>query len=178
MALIEYTTAQETDGRVRELLERYEEEHGKAGLFNEALANNPDVFEARYEYGTALMEGGRIDPDIKEFVFVVVSEANSCEYCIGDHKRALLERFDADETELEHVANREFEGLPEHKRAVAAFADQVAEDPKRVTDAHLDGLYGAGYDEEDVIELLCVATLGLSANAIVDALSIHPADRE
>lgn len=178
MALIEYASAGETDGRVRELLDTYEEEHGKPGLFNEALANNADVFEARYEYGTALMEGGRIDPELKEFVFVVVSEANSCEYCVGDHKRALLDRFDTDETELEHVGNREFERLPERKRAVAAFADQVAQDPKRVTDAHLDELYGVGYDEADVIELLCVATLGLSANAIVDALSIHPSDRE
>jgi uncharacterized peroxidase-related enzyme len=178
MALIDYVSAEETDGRVRELLEAYEEEHGKYGLFNEALANNPAVFEARYGYGTALMEGGRVDPDIKEFVFVVVSEANSCEYCVGDHKRALLERFDADEAELEHVTNREFERLPDRKRAVAAFADQVARDPKRVTDAHLDDLGAIGYDDEAVIELLVVATLGISANAIVDALSIHPTDRE
>ncbi|PSP22522.1 hypothetical protein BRC61_04615 [Halobacteriales archaeon QH_10_65_19] len=40
MALIKYASVKETDGRVRELLDTYEEEHGKPGLFNKALANN------------------------------------------------------------------------------------------------------------------------------------------
>lgn len=177
MALIEYVSPEETDGRVRELLEAYEAEHGTRGLFNEALAQHPEVFQARHRYGTTLMEGGSIDPDLKEFVFVVVSEANDCDYCVGDHTSTLLDRYDVDQSTLDHVSKGAFDRLPDRKRAVAAFADQVARDPKRVSQDHLEELYDLGYDEADVVELLVVATLGVSANAIVDALSIHHADR-
>ena len=41
MALIEYASVKETDGRVRELLDTYKEGHGKPGLFNKALSIHP-----------------------------------------------------------------------------------------------------------------------------------------
>jgi uncharacterized peroxidase-related enzyme len=178
MALIDYVSPEDAEGRARELLEGYREEHGESALFNEALANHPSVLDARFEYGTRLLEEGTVDRDLKEFVFVVVSSANECSYCLGDHRNEFVERFGGDETELDHVEAGEFDELGERKRAVARFADQVASDPKRVGDDHLDALRDIGYDESEVVELLVTATLAVSANAIVDALSIHPVDRE
>lgn len=178
MALVDYVPPEDAEGRAREILESYRADHGESALFNEALAHSAHVLDARYDYGTRLMDGGTVDRGLKEFVFVVVSEANQCEYCLGDHRNALVERFGADEAEVETVAAGAFDRLPDRKRAVAEFADQVARDPKRVSEAHLDALRAVGYDDAAVIELLAVAALAVSANTIVDALSIHPADRE
>jgi len=177
MALVDYVSPEDAEGRAREILETYEQDHGESALFNEALAHSAQVLDARFEYGTRLLEEGTVARDIKEFVFVVVSEANQCEYCLDDHRGVLVERFGADEEEIEVIAAGEFERLPDRKQAIAAFADQVARDPKRVGETHLQALYDAGYTDEGVIELLAAATLAVSANAIVDALSIHPTDR-
>jgi uncharacterized peroxidase-related enzyme len=178
MALVDYVRPEDAEGRAREILDAYRDEHGESALFTEALAHNPGVLDARFEYGTKLLEDGDVDRDLKEFVFVVVSGANECSYCLGDHRNEFVERFGGDETELNHVEAGDFDELGERKRAVAAFADQVARDPKRVGEGHLDALREIGYDEGEIVELLVTATLAVSANAIVDALSIHPVDRE
>jgi uncharacterized peroxidase-related enzyme len=177
MALIDYVSPEEADGLAREVLEAYRDEHGDSALFNEALANNGQVLDARFEYGTRLMDAGEVDADIKEFVFLVVSETNECEYCVDDHRDALVQRFGSEERDLDAIATGEFDRFPERERAVVEFAEQVARDPKRVSDADLTALRSTGYDDKAVVELLAVAALAVSANTIVDALSIHPADR-
>jgi len=178
MALLEYVRPADAEGRARELLETYRDEHGESALFNEALAHNPDFLAARFDYAARVLESGRVDRELKEFVFVVVSMANDCEYCVGDHRNEFVERFGGDEAELALVAAGEFEALDGRKQALARFAHQVATDPKRVGESHLEALRALGYDEADIVEILACATLAVSANTIVDALSIHPVDRE
>ena len=178
MALVEYVRPEDAEGRARNLLEAYRAEHGESALFNEALAHNPEFLEARFEYATGVLDSGHVERDIKEFLFVVVSMANECTYCVGDHENEFVERFGGDEEELELVSQRRFGDLPARKAAIARFGTQVAEDPKRVGESHLEALRDLGYAETDLIEILASATLAVSANTIVDALSIHPVDRE
>ena len=62
-------------------------------------------------------------------------------------------------------------------RRARAFAQQVTEDPHRVTEAHVESLRDVGFDESDIIQLLAVIGTCNTSNMIVSSLNITPDDR-
>ena len=49
------------------------------------LANHPDVLRRTWESLNQVMAPGALDPLTKEMLYMAVSMANGCEYCIRSH---------------------------------------------------------------------------------------------
>lgn len=179
MALVESVTREEADGRVAELLEDWEGTGtANRSLLLGALANHPPLLEGMYTLLDRTMREGSVDRELKELASVVVSQANECEYCTASHRENLLSVVGMDEAAVEAVAATDYDDLPERQRAVAGFAESVADDPKRVTEDDFDRLIDAGFTEGECLELVGVIGAFVAANTYVDTLSIHPDDRE
>ncbi len=56
--------------------------------FWRALAHDPALLAATWERLKAVMAPGALDPLVKEMIYVAVSVANGCEYCIHSHTAA------------------------------------------------------------------------------------------
>lgn len=56
--------------------------------FWRALANDPAQLRRTWEGIKAIMAPGALDPLTKELIYIAVSVANSCEYCIHSHTAA------------------------------------------------------------------------------------------
>jgi AhpD family alkylhydroperoxidase len=56
--------------------------------FWRALSNDPAQLEAVWAEAKATMAGGEIDALTKEMVYIAVSTANGCSYCIHSHAAA------------------------------------------------------------------------------------------
>ena len=56
--------------------------------FWKALAVNPAQLQRTWEGAKAVMAPGEIDSLTKEFVYIAVSVANGCSYCIHSHTAA------------------------------------------------------------------------------------------
>ncbi len=56
--------------------------------FWKGLANNPAQLRQTWEQVKEVMAAGTIDAMTKEMIYVAVSVANSCEYCIHSHSAA------------------------------------------------------------------------------------------
>lgn len=56
--------------------------------FWRALANDPALLRATWERLKQVMGPGALDPLIKEMIYVAVSTANGCEYCVHSHTTA------------------------------------------------------------------------------------------
>jgi AhpD family alkylhydroperoxidase len=58
--------------------------------FWRALAHDPELLRATWERLKAVMapRAGGLDPLTKEFVYIAVSVANGCDYCIHSHTAA------------------------------------------------------------------------------------------
>ncbi len=56
--------------------------------FWKALAVNPEQLKRTWEGAKAVMAPGAIDALTKEFIYIAVSVANKCEYCIHSHTAA------------------------------------------------------------------------------------------
>ncbi|MBL8572708.1 MAG: carboxymuconolactone decarboxylase family protein [Hyphomicrobiaceae bacterium] len=56
--------------------------------FWRALANDPALLERTWSTLKAVMAPGALDPKFKEMLYIAVSIANGCEYCIRSHTTA------------------------------------------------------------------------------------------
>ncbi|MFC3086657.1 carboxymuconolactone decarboxylase family protein [Tabrizicola soli] len=56
--------------------------------FWRALAHDPALLRATWERVQAVMAPGALDPLVKELVYVAVSAAHGCDYCVHSHTAA------------------------------------------------------------------------------------------
>lgn len=177
MPLLDYVSPDDTDDHIRELLAEWSSEYDKRSLLREVLSNNPDVLRAWSQYFHALMHEGNLEPELKEYARTAVSQANRCQYCASSHGETMVETYGIPEERVRAIAEDDFTDFSDRERVVVEFAKQIATDPKRVSERHIDDLLQAGFEESDVIELLVVSTNAIAANTVADALNVHPEDR-
>ena len=72
--------------------------------FWRALANDPAQLRRTWEGIKAVMAPGALDPLTKELIYIAVSVANSCEYCIHSHTAAARAKGMTDEQFAELMA--------------------------------------------------------------------------
>lgn len=56
--------------------------------FWRAAANDPEMLAVLWDRLKRLMGPGALDPLVKEMIYVAVSVANGCEYCVHSHTAA------------------------------------------------------------------------------------------
>lgn len=80
----------------------------KSGFVNNfwrALANQPDLLQRTWTTVKEVMiEPGTLDPLTKELVYIAVSTANSCSYCIHSHTAAARAKGLSDQQHGEFLA--------------------------------------------------------------------------
>lgn len=72
--------------------------------FWKALAHSPDQLERTWFAVKAVMAPGALDPLTKELIYMAVSIANKCEYCIHSHTVAARKKGMTDEQYAELLA--------------------------------------------------------------------------
>jgi AhpD family alkylhydroperoxidase len=53
--------------------------------FWKALANHPELLKRTWESLREVMQPGALDPLTKELIYIAVSVANNCDYCVHSH---------------------------------------------------------------------------------------------
>jgi AhpD family alkylhydroperoxidase len=53
--------------------------------FWKALANHPETLKRTWESLREIMKSGALDPLTKEMIYIAVSIANNCDYCVHSH---------------------------------------------------------------------------------------------
>jgi AhpD family alkylhydroperoxidase len=79
------------DARVKAVFEdiRATRQSDFVNNFWRALANQPDVLERTWKSLKSIMApGGAVDPVVKEMIYIAVSTANGCSYCVHSHTAA------------------------------------------------------------------------------------------
>lgn len=56
--------------------------------FWRALAHDPELLNATWERLKLVMGPGNLDPLVKEMIYIAVSTANGCSYCVHSHTAA------------------------------------------------------------------------------------------
>ena len=72
--------------------------------FWRVLANDPDLLKATWDRLQVVMAPGALDPLVKELLYVAVSVANGCAYCIHSHTAAAKSKGMTDAMHAELLA--------------------------------------------------------------------------
>ena len=90
MAVFKAIEENEVRGKVKEIFEEIKTVRQITEIPNfwKSLANNPETLERTWTSLKQVMKKGALDPVVKELIYVAVSVANGCEYCVKSHSLA------------------------------------------------------------------------------------------
>lgn len=88
MALVKYVEYADASPRVKAVFDDIMATRGTDWVNNvwKALANNPDQLERFWaRVKTVMGTPSRLDPMVKELIYLAVSMSNACDYCVHSH---------------------------------------------------------------------------------------------
>jgi uncharacterized peroxidase-related enzyme len=103
-----------------------------------------------------------IDARTRDVVALAVSQASGCHYCLSAHSHtaAQFNRATAEEIALARQGRSD----DPKRQAAGTFARRVVEERGKVTDADLDAVRNAGYNDKQVVELVALTAQFLLSN--------------
>ena len=106
MAIFNMIEENEAPGKVKEVYEDIKKKRNVKFITNfwKMLANEPDTLERTWNSLQQVMKKGALDEMTKELIYVAVSMANSCEYCIKSHSIAAKKQGASKEMLAELIA--------------------------------------------------------------------------
>jgi len=72
--------------------------------FWRALAHDPETLESTWAQLKTIMGPGSLDPLTKELIYIAVSTANGCSYCIQSHSAAARQKGMTEEQHSELIS--------------------------------------------------------------------------
>ena len=115
-----------------------------------------------------LLRESSIPRTLKESIAVVVSNANSCNYCTHAHSM-LLQLMGFDDEKINDLKNN-FESFPEKEKAALNYALKINNSANKITSDDHKILTNLGYDDKQIVEITSVVAAFNWANIIADAL--------
>ena len=98
--------------------------------FWKALANHPDTLKRTWENLRDIMQPGTIDSLTKEMIYIAVSIANNCDYCVHSHTASAFKKGMSEEQYQELLA---VIGMA-HQTNALSIAMKVPIDPQFLKD--------------------------------------------
>jgi uncharacterized peroxidase-related enzyme len=113
--------------------------------------------------------GGKLPAALKELLAVAIADRNDCEYCLAAHT-ALGRKAGATSAELAQAQA----GLSNEPRTAAAlqFALKIVERRAQLSDEDFATLRRAGFDDEEVVEIIAHVALNVFTNYVNVALRV------
>lgn len=165
IALIDPSAA---SGERKSLLEQIHAAFGTTPNMFRAVANSPAALKSMWGAFGAL-GGGVIGARVGEQIAVAVADRNACEYCLAAHT-ALGRKAGATADEMR--AAQAGESSDPKTAAALRFSLQLVSARGQVSGADVQALRAAGFNDEEVVEILAHVALNLFTNYVNVAFSV------
>ncbi|HDS1101781.1 MULTISPECIES: carboxymuconolactone decarboxylase family protein [Stenotrophomonas] len=133
-----------------------------------AVANSPAALQSMWASFGALA-GGRLSPLLGEQIAVAIANRNACEYCLAAHT-ALGRKAGASSEQM--AAAQIGQSSDPATAAALVFALKVVEQRAQIADGDVQGLRAAGFDDEQIVEILAHVALNLFTNYVNVAFDV------
>lgn len=150
----------EATGKVRNLLDGVQKKLGSTPNVMLTMANSPAVLEAYLSFSAALARGS-LPASLREQIALVVAESNGCDYCLAAH--GALGRM-AGLSDADIADSRRATSVDLKIEAVLTFAQQVVRERGRVSDADIERLRAAGFNDGYIAEIVANVVVNLFTN--------------
>jgi uncharacterized peroxidase-related enzyme len=162
------TQTQQVPAASQPLLDQIHDAFGTTPNMFKAVANSPAALKSMWASFGALGQG-TLGARLGEQIAVAVANRNGCAYCLAAHT-ALGRKAGAS---AQDMAEAQVGRAEDPRTATAlAFALKVVEQRGRVDAADVNALRGAGFGDEQMVEILAHVALNLFTNYINMALDV------
>jgi len=165
-------TGEADDSEVNDLLETAKENYGDAAYFG-AMAHTPELFKRILDTFEVFGQGECIDGALLELMRLKIAECHQCAYCATvrtlDVREAVAHKEDA------VFGTVDEDSLTQGEYLAVRFAEQLSEDPHRLTEEFFDELRDV-YTESEIIELLLFGSLEVGLDRFCIALELQTTD--
>jgi len=152
----------------RALLDQIQSAFGATPNMFRAVANSPAALRSMWGSFGAL-GAGVIPAALGEKIAVAVADRNACEYCLAAHT-ALGRKAGASAEEMS--AAQAGRSTDAKTAAALRFALRLVEARGQMTDADVDAVREAGFDDEEIVEIIAHVALNLFTNYVNVALAV------
>ncbi|MGE3287240.1 MAG: peroxidase-related enzyme [Pseudonocardia sp.] len=165
---------------MQELYAKYRRYYGYLPNWVQAFALSPNVIKRFTTYYESLLNPahGHLPMVEREMIASIVSHQNHCTYCSLNHVGAYAKQC-GDAQRAQRVAHnfREVDDLSARERAIATFASKLTAGGASISDADFDALRAVGLDDEEILEVMEIASWFNHSNRLATPLAILPDDQ-
>ena len=145
------------------LLEAVKKQLGLVPNLFRVVGNSPAALEGYLGLNGALGKG-QLDARTRERIALAVAEINGCDYCLSAHAYLGTNVAKLDAAEI--AANREGGSSDVKANAALRFATKVVRERGHVSDADVQAVKDAGYNDAQVIEIVLHVALNTLTNYV------------
>jgi uncharacterized peroxidase-related enzyme len=145
----------------RPLLEAVKQQFGVVPNLFRLVSNSPPALEGYLALFGALGKGS-LPVQTRQRIALTVAEANACGYCVAAH--TYLGKNVAKLDDAEMIANRRGTSHDEKADAAVRFAAKVTRSRAEVSDADVQALKSAGYEDGQIVEIVLHIALNVWTN--------------
>ncbi|MEQ8193906.1 MAG: carboxymuconolactone decarboxylase family protein [Rhodospirillales bacterium] len=160
MPRIQTVDSEQTEGRVKDLLNGVNKKLGMVPNLLKTLAHAPAALEY-YVAGGNTLAGGLLDAKLRERIMLAVAGENGCDYCASAHT-LLAKKAGIDDRDL--VLGLKGESADATADAALKFAKAVIAARGKVTDADIEAVRKAGYGDGEITEIVANIAFGIYTN--------------
>lgn len=168
MSRVPLLDSHSTTGERQALLTQIHSAFGATPAMFQAVANSTAALKSMWSSFGAL-GGGVIDAKLGEQIAVAVADRNACEYCLAAH--TALGRKAGLTPEILAAAQAGKSSDPKTAAALQ-FALKLVEARGQVSDADVQAVRKAGFNDEEIVEILAHVALNLFTNYINIAFAV------
>jgi AhpD family alkylhydroperoxidase len=160
MPRLRYVRYEEANADARVVYDQILSARGWLGNIHRGIANSPPVLDAFWSIHNGLKRSG-ITLAETEAIRLIVSERYGCEYCLAAHTM-IGRRAGLPEAEMLRLRA----ALPEDPklRAIKIFVDALLNPEARISEAQLEGVRAAGYDDGQITAMVFAVALTVFTN--------------
>jgi uncharacterized peroxidase-related enzyme len=145
------------------LLEAVKKQLGVVPNLFRTVANSPAALEGYLGLNGALAKGSLPAPT-RERIALAIAEFNGCDYCLSAHTYLGKNLAKLDDAEI--AANRAGKSTDAKANAAVVFAGAVFRQRGHVTDAEIQAVKAAGYDDAQIVEIVLHVALNTLTNYV------------
>jgi uncharacterized peroxidase-related enzyme len=174
MTIIQTVSPDQASGKVAQIYTQIEQRFGRIHNGFQMYSASPDLMEQLAQQNAYYMQHPTLNFALLAMIRMLVSEQNSCAYCIGFNEALLIEHCKLSPDQLA-VTRRDPASAPlnEKDKAMLLFVLKGTKDPKSIGTADLDALRKLGWTDRDIIDGLFHGARNTAVDIMFDAFKVE-----
>ncbi len=156
-------TVEDAPAASQALLHGVKKQIGSVPNLFRLVANSPAALQGYLGLSGAL-GGGSLPAATRERIALAIAEINGCGYCLSAHTYLGKNVAKLDDAEI--TANRSGASNDPHADAAVRFAAAIARARGHVSDADVQAVKAAGYDDAQLVEIVAHVALNTLTNYV------------